>query len=370
MNIIFRVDASIDIGLGHLMRCISLSSELANRGASCKFVVRKARGNFYDQVINMGFDIDFLPEHSDSNCNTLSFEGAKGYSSWLGVDSSLDASQTLGVIEGQEIDLLIVDHYGIDFSWEKKLNTSCKRLMVIDDLANRSHDCDVLLDQTYGRSSSAYTKLVSKKTKMFVGSEYALLRPQFYKLRSYSLSRRRNGKIRHVVISLGGVDKFNLTTTILDAIKGSSLEVDCKVSVVVGVKCPWINRIYHEAVGMPWRTEVFVGLEEMAELLSECDLVIGAAGGSSWERACLGVPTILVVAADNQREIAKNLEQANAVIVVDMKNLSELIVKAINYLLVNYEEVIAMSIKSSNITSGNGANIIANYLMDEFAYED
>jgi len=152
MRIAFRTDASSQIGTGHAMRCLTLADALREQDAECQFVCREHEGHLMGYIRSRGHDTHALPRTRPSS----SFESDLAHASWLGVDWQTDAAQTRQALGNAALDWLIVDHYALDRPWESALRSSCKRIMVIDDLADRQHDCDLLLDQNYGSSAERY----------------------------------------------------------------------------------------------------------------------------------------------------------------------------------------------------------------------
>lgn len=315
MNVAFRVDASIEIGSGHVMRCLTLADALRERGAHCIFICRDHVGNLNELIRRRGFEVLTLPvEASSNNGSSPTFV----YEAWLGAGWHKDARQTIKVLTGIHIDLLVVDHYAIDMRWEAGLRSVCGQLMVIDDLANRQHECDLLLDQNLGRNQSDYTRLTSERCVILTGPKYSLLRPEFLSLREYSLNRRaRKSQVGRILITMGGVDKDNVTGQVLEALNSCSLPEECHVTVVMGAKSPWLTEVQRTATQMKKPTEVLVSVENMAELMAESDLAIGAGGGTSWERCCLGLPALLAILSENQRPGGQALEKAGASLLLD-----------------------------------------------------
>ncbi|MBI4226428.1 UDP-2,4-diacetamido-2,4,6-trideoxy-beta-L-altropyranose hydrolase, partial [Candidatus Roizmanbacteria bacterium] len=319
MRFFFRVDASFLIGTGHVMRCLTLADALRKQGANCYFVCRAHIGNLLNLIQQRGYQTYSLPVLKDQSHHDKSLHEStlSTHSSWLGTDLETDANQTLTAIGERYINWLIVDHYALDIRWEKKIRHMCCRLMVIDDLANRPHDCDLLLDQNLGRSASDYTNLVSPSCELLIGPQYALLRPEFSALRSYSINRRTNLEFKHLLITMGGIDKDNATNKVLNALRNCILPADLKITVVIGQYAPWLEEVKITAAKMPWSTEVLVNVQNMAKLMADSDLAIGAAGSTSWERNSLGLPTLIIALAENQKAIAKALNVAGAAIEIN-----------------------------------------------------
>lgn len=313
MHIVFRADASIQIGTGHVMRCLTLADALRERGARCTFICRPHNGHLMDVIAHRGHHAVAL---SSLATTTNRISADTGYAAWLGTDWQTDAQQTREALGGEGADWLVVDHYALDGRWEQALRHYCKNLMVIDDLADRPHDCDVLLDQNLGRSAHDYGGLLKTHTATFIGPQYALLRPEFAQLRSQSLARRTQPQLKHLLITMGGVDKDNATGQVLKALSVCHLPPELRITVVMGPHAPCLASVEQQAAQMPRPTQVLVGVKAMAQLMADSDLCIGAAGGTSWERCCLGLPTLLLVVADNQLPGAQALEKAGAALVV------------------------------------------------------
>ena len=302
MLVAFRSDASLIIGTGHVMRCLTLAEALTARGARCRFIGREHPGNLLGMIREHNFDLHRLPVDLGAVARDTSIDdGRSSYAAWLGSDWATDAAQTRSALGDSGVDWLIVDHYAVDVRWERSIRPACRNLMVIDDLADRMHDCDLLLDQTLGRDACDYAHLVSDACTVLAGPRYALLRSEFAQSREYSLRRRMASRLKHLLIAMGGVDEPNATSRVLETLKDCPLPDDCHISVVMGTHALWLNQVRLLAMEMPWATEVFVNVRNMAKLMADADLAIGAAGGSAWERCCMGLPSLTVVLAANQR---------------------------------------------------------------------
>ena len=316
MHVAFRADASLQIGTGHVMRCLTLADALRERGASCTFVCRPHPGHLLALIAQRGHQALALPELQEG---AQPNHNGTAYCHWLGTHWAADAQdtqQTLSAhMDDQPVDWLVVDHYALDARWEEALRPQAQRIMAIDDLADRSHACDLLLDQNLGRKEADYWGLLKGTTTTLVGPQYALLRPEFAVLRAPSLTRRQaNPQLRRLLIAMGGVDKDNATGQVLAALQSCNLPADLRVTVVMGPHAPWLAQVQAQAAQLPWRTEVLVVVDNMAQLMAENDLAIGAAGGTSWERCCLGLPSLVLVLAQNQLHGALALQEAGAAV--------------------------------------------------------
>lgn len=353
MKIAFRTDASLQIGTGHVMRCLTLADALKAKGASCHFICREHEGNLIEFVRAKGYTVHVLLLGADDTA-TLSTDTSEplAHGNWLGATQEEDASACLPVLKALQPDWMVVDHYALDVRWERVMASCVRKLMVIDDLADRIHDCDLLLDQTFGRDADDYRALVPSRCTLLCGSRYALLRPEFAMLRDYSLKRRVQPRLRDLLITMGGVDKDNATGQILKALRGCPLPTDCRITVVMGASSPWIEANRDEANDMPWQTQVLAGVSDMAMRMADCDLAIGAAGATSWERCCLGVPTIMLVLAENQRKVATELERFGAAKLGD--NTADSLVSLITSLVNDSSQLSTMSTRSLAIVDGSG----------------
>lgn len=306
MNVVFRVDASLGIGTGHVMRCLTLADALRKDGASCRFVCRPHPGHLIEFIRERGFEVVALAAPTSE----IWEETGPDHAAWLGTDWRSDALKVLAAIGEEKPDWLIVDHYALDARWERELRGACGKIMVIDDLADRPHDCDLLLDQNLGCAGAHYAALVPQRCELLVGPHNALLRPEFAQLRAASLLRRRHGELQSILVTMGGVDKDNVTGQVLDALAECDLPSDATITVVMGPTAPWLDHVRAAAANMPQPIRVLVNVRDMARLMADTDLAIGAAGTTSWERCCLGVPSLVLAIADNQRPIAEALDAA------------------------------------------------------------
>jgi UDP-2,4-diacetamido-2,4,6-trideoxy-beta-L-altropyranose hydrolase len=359
MQVIIRTDASHDIGTGHVMRCLALADALAAQGVECAFICRQHTGNLIEHIHSKGYLVHTLPV-SDQEADLRSDVAQQlVYARWLGASWEQDVEACDSILAELHPDWLIVDHYSLDARWEGALKQHCSSLMVIDDLADRPHLCELLLDQTFGRLAADYKPLVPAECTLLCGSMYALLRPEFEALRIYSLQRREYPQLHRLLITMGGVDIDNVTAQVLGALKYSELPSHCRITVVMGVKAPWLAEVCDIAEQMPWPTKVRVNVENMAQLMADSDLAIGAAGATSWERCCLGLPTLMCVSAENQKYAAKKLEQAQAVKILNLgKCLKNDLLKSVGNLALNMNYLKELTESAKDICDGKGCHFV------------
>jgi len=305
VKVAFRVDASDRMGTGHFARCLTLAEALRERGVQTRFICREHRGHLISLLQQRGMPISVLPIVPSAHTSV-----PEDYAAWLGATQAEDAAQTMQAIKGEKLDCLVVDNYGIDVEWERKLRPHAGKLMVIDDLANRRHDCDVLLDQNYCKDGrSRYGGLVANTCTLLAGPRYALLRPEYASYRR--TLRTHSGQIKKILVSFGGSDLENVTGLALEALSRDAprpLEVD----VVVGANNPHRETLERQAAGMP-RTRIHGPLPHLAGLMAQADLAIGACGATTLERMCLGLPTVVISTSGNQWPASEALAEARLI---------------------------------------------------------
>jgi UDP-2,4-diacetamido-2,4,6-trideoxy-beta-L-altropyranose hydrolase len=306
MHVTFRTDASMEIGTGHVMRCLTLAWALRGAGAACRFITRALPGNIAGRIADDGFEVTLLPLPQGAVP-----EGPPAHAHWAGIGWAQDADETRAAL-GQAPDWLVIDHYAFDARWQKAACPEGTRLMVIDDLADRPHACDLLLDQNLGRHAGDYDGLVPETCMRLIGPRYALLRPEFAAARAEALARRTGRGLRHLLISMGGVDSVDATSAVLNALRDAPLPEDLTIEVIMGGQAPALEKVRALVRDMPRPTEVAVDVGDMAARMVAADLAIGAGGSTTWERCALGLPSIIVEIAANQAEITDAMVDANS----------------------------------------------------------
>ncbi|RUL54193.1 UDP-2,4-diacetamido-2,4,6-trideoxy-beta-L-altropyranose hydrolase [Lysinibacillus antri] len=291
MQIFIRVDASVEIGTGHVMRCLTYALEQKKKKNEVSFICRKAQGDCIEFIEQNGFKVYELPSVETTLWNYTK-------NNWY-----IDAEQTIQVFNKFKVQQVVVDHYSLEEKWERKIRPITKEIMVIDDLANRKHDCDILLDQNfYLDMDTRYDGLVPENTKLLLGPKHALLREEF-KI-AYQKIKPFNGKVERLFIFFGGSDPTNETEKVLRAIQSLIVNYQLEVDVVVGNSNPnkkKIKELCESIHGAMYHCQV----NNMAELMARADLAIGAGGATTWERVYLLLPSIVISIADNQIEIAE-----------------------------------------------------------------
>ncbi|MED4585430.1 UDP-2,4-diacetamido-2,4,6-trideoxy-beta-L-altropyranose hydrolase [Brevibacillus choshinensis] len=299
VNIVFRVDAGYQLGAGHVTRCVTLADELKARGHSVTFISRENPGHYCDFIQKSGYFVHRLRVAAQSETNSLESITA------------IDAKTTRDIVKGKNIDWIVVDHYQLDASWAQEVRPFVKRILVIDELANRPLECDILVNQdVLDNLQKSYVHLLEKNTKLLLGTKYATLRPQFANARKSI--RRRTGDVKSLLVGFGGSDSTNCTLKALEALRLFHPNIK-PTHVIVGQ-----NNIHKEPLEMLCGKEpsflFHCQIENVANLMAQSDLAIGAGGTMIWERCCLGLPSFVITIADNQRVLNQKLDEMGAVV--------------------------------------------------------
>jgi UDP-2,4-diacetamido-2,4,6-trideoxy-beta-L-altropyranose hydrolase len=354
ISVVFRVDASNEIGTGHFMRCFTLAQELSTRKALIHFISRYLPEYFADKLKESGFRLTRLP-----NGNKV-YNKELAHSSWLGVTQETDANQTLLALS-QKVKLIVVDHYAISASWESLLRAKAEKIMVIDDLADRLHDCDFLLDQNlFKNASERYRKYIPSSCITLFGPEYALLRNEFLIFRQKVTIR--SAPVKRLLVLMGGVDQYNITSKVLYALKYS--EKSLAVDVIIGNQHPAVDMVREICVANSYT--LYIQPSNIAALMANADISVGSAGSTSWERCALGLPSICFTQAENQIPIAENLEQAEIIInggdgiVISESGIQQIIEDLLN----DPQKISALSSKAMKLVDAIGAKKVTDLIIN------
>jgi UDP-2,4-diacetamido-2,4,6-trideoxy-beta-L-altropyranose hydrolase len=280
---LFRCDASPEIGGGHVTRCLALAEALAEAGWCVTFAVRHGTAAMVPGITADGLSVHELSGEAEDEPVAL-----RGY-------------------RPDGVDLLVVDHYQRDIHFEAACRGWARQILVLDDTTGRRHDCDFLLDAA-ASGRSVYEGTVPAQARLLLGLPYALVRRSFVTRRAESLRRRDGRAVNNILVSFGAADPSNVTATALDVLDRYANETS--ITVALSSRAPHVDEIRRRLRG---RTRLELDID-MATLMSDADLAIGAAGVSSYERAVLGLPSIVVTLAENQRGITTLLKEAGAAI--------------------------------------------------------
>lgn len=351
MRVLIRADASAVMGSGHVARCLTLANLLRRQGAHVAFAGRQLPGNRLEALRADGFEVFALPHaYPHEQCGS----GIEALLPWQADIAALDEA-----LKGcAQFDWIIVDHYGLDHHWQTAARRWALRIAAIDDLANRRHAVDVLLDQNLTGTPQAYEALTDKHCERLLGPHFALLRDEFCR---EPLEIR--AQARRVLVNFGGFDaagQVHKAMLALTDIEG--LEVD----FVAGLDNPAWSQMQALAVNHPdWRLHSYVS--DFSRLMVQADLFIGAGGGTSWERAALGLPTLCISVAANQQTNAELLAAMGAQVYlggheqVDTAQLHQ----AIGFVLANKGLRQSLARHSRELVDGCGAERVASVLWSE-----
>lgn len=356
MNIAIRADASEKIGTGHVMRCLTLAEELHRQGCRVHFICRAHPGQLGSMITKKGFSLTLLPSPEREKKAEMENED---YEVWLGVSQNEDAEQSTEALVSETLDWLIVDHYSLDARWEKKLRPHVSKIMAIDDLANRKHDCDLFLDQNYFRDPvSRYEGLLPEHCQPLLGPKYALLRHEFHQARKFT--RMRGNGIARVLVYFGGNDTGNLTGIVLEAMDCPELRY-LLADAVVGPNNPNLEQLKGMALRRPG-TRLHTQPEGFAELMLRADICVGAGGTTTWERLCLNLPSLVITVAENQEAFTSELNKAGYInwIGRSQKMNKEIIREALLDMISALHSNYALF---PEIVDGKGVNRVADIIM-------
>ena len=358
-RMIFRVDSSEEIGTGHVIRCLTLAERLRQQSVVSLFVCRQLNGNLIEAIESRGFPVHRLPKPLP---DWQASEGLPKHAAWLGVPWQQDAEETLNVIDGlPSPDWVIVDHYGLDARWEAKIRSKGVKIFVIDDLADRLHDCDVLLDQNLvAGMNERYLELVPKKATVLSGPAYALLHNDYARLRPRIVPRE--GSVRRLLISFGGIDRDNLT----EAAVGALLDLDApdlEADIILSSASSQFQRVA-ALVAKNDRLRLHDRVPSLAPFMLAADLAIGAGGTTTWERLCVGLPALVVTVADNQRPIATELAKQELIHWIgDADGVDQAQIKRALEGIVSSESDADWSSRAMSLVDGRGADRVCAVLL-------
>lgn len=366
MQVLIRADASSKIGTGHVMRCLVLADRLSDAGSACQFVCRSFDGHLARLIEARGHRCVLLEVDADPPMDAGYDDTPPTHAHWLGSSWRQDAQATVETAQKlQNVDIAIVDHYALDHRWETWLKPHAERLLVLDDLADRRHCADVLVDQNYGHNRQHYAHLVTDSCRVLAGAQYALLRPQFAAIRPEALARRQSlGSDRHLLIFLGGGDTDQALNRVVETLceaRPDKLRALTLVTASASVG-DVIGSELQSKLGGP--VKLVNRVEDMASLMLRADLAIGGGGVTGWERCALGLPTLVLTMGDNQWPINQQLAQDGHIFAcVEPEDLNEdLIARFVDMDDGAYR---TLSGNAATVTDGLGADRV----MEALGYE-
>ncbi|MEI2428172.1 UDP-2,4-diacetamido-2,4,6-trideoxy-beta-L-altropyranose hydrolase [Priestia megaterium] len=362
MNIIFRVDSSVEIGTGHVMRCLTLAKQLNTTNSNIIFISRKLKGDIIKIIEDNGFPVYVLAPLYDYASDLEWYEKC-----W-----ETDALDTIDIIKENNLepDILIVDHYGLEERWETSLKKFVQKVLIIDDLANRKHNCEFLVDQNYYLNlSTRYEGLVPENCREMLGPKFVLLREEFFKI--FSEIKKHDGHVRNILVFFGGTDPTNETLKTLRALS-SLKQYNFDVNVIVGASNPLKEDIKRYCEKQK-KFHFYCQVSNISTYMNMADLAIGAGGTTTWERCYLGLPSITITVADNQVEATKAVEHTKSTIYLGHYNsvTEEQIKQKVEQLLHDKEALITLSTSASLLVNAEIVNTkpLSRVILEEIDIE-
>ena len=342
MKVVFRVDASVWIGSGHVMRCLVLAEALKRVAYEVSFACLPQQGDMISYIKQRGHHVTKLTPVSPPMTPTDDAD----YLGWLQRSVEQDALDFVKQVI--KADVVVTDHYAIDATWQGIVKQAliC-RLVAIDDL-NRVHDADCIIDQTLGRKVEDYPG----NATVLAGTNYALLGSDFSLYRARVADKSPPTSTPNVLISMGGIDSPNATLMVLKSLVG---KVEATFTVLLSPRAPHYQKVVAWCAEYDSITHCDFS-DNMASLMTDHDVAIGAPGTTSWERACLGLPSIIIPLAENQKEITVQLVKHKAAIALTLNDIHQYIVSAFQKLL---REWAAYHRTNMALCDGKGAQRVA-----------
>jgi UDP-2,4-diacetamido-2,4,6-trideoxy-beta-L-altropyranose hydrolase len=341
-RILFFADAGPDVGGGHVMRCLTLARALTDEGAECAFVESRAA-------------VSILRRYGWPDQTLLAMSTAQSLPGLVDYAVRFD--------EVFQPDVIVIDHYGAGAGEEERLRGQERRIVVIDDLGDRRHACDLLVDPGYARRREAYEGLIDEDCPALLGPAYALVRPAFAAARPRALMRRaKREPVRRALISLGLTDLGGITGRVVEALIPHLGDV--RLDIVLGAGAASLDGLSALA-GRDRRLRLHLDTEEMASLTADADIGVGAGGSSVWERACLGLPSVTVILAENQAAMASELHEAGAALALDAREarLEDALEAAWSSLVEDADLRWGLSERAAELCDGRGAERVAAAVM-------
>ncbi|MCP3924032.1 MAG: UDP-2,4-diacetamido-2,4,6-trideoxy-beta-L-altropyranose hydrolase [Desulfobacterales bacterium] len=349
-NIYFRTDASVRIGSGHMMRCLTFAGEVQKKGWETYFVSRELPGNMFTEIKKRGHHllpltpVEYKTGEIDHN----------DYESNLGVTVKKDAAETVNAIKKSNNgpSWMVVDHYSLNLEWEKCIGKEVDKVFVIDDIADKYHQCDIILNQNYIPGiETVYRRYTEPSTKLLLGPKYAILRNEF--LKALKKKKPGDGSISNILVYYGNVDPTNETEKALDAIT-TILHSGLHVNVVAGSSNPYKKQL-KKKISKFQNVELHIQLEHLADLMCEADIALGAGGTTTWERMFMMLPAIVTTIADNQLPSITSVSKGNGIIYIGKSENTDSrgISKTLNCLINDREWMKTLIKETKNMNVGN-----------------
>jgi len=341
------------------MRCLTLANALLkDLNANVFFFCRSFEGNITDVVRNNGFEVILMEANESPNKNDTT------YQTWLGAAQEADAEEFITAANKSGIDkfnLIVTDHYGISEQWENKVRNITNCITVIDDLADRRHICDFLIDQNYFKNfESRYNFLTNDNCNKLLGPNYTLLRDEFSDLRTELPPFEIRFSQKIITIFFGGTDPDGYSEKALRGLL-CKLDESYNINVILGKSNPNIDRLkkYEKQFD---RVTLYIQVSNMSEHIGQSLLFVGAIGATTWERCFCGTPGLVSSIAENQIQAAIDLHEISAHFYLGKaENLSDDDYGNAALMLLNNKKLLKQqNIASKTLVSESGARVVSN----------
>jgi len=336
---------------------LSLAKELRKNGARCIFICKELEGNIMNEILKSDFELKIIKIKEENKLNQ-DIKDHLFHSSWLGGNQADDAAETINLIRDLHIDWIIIDHYGIDHTWQMMVRPHSNKIFVIDDIADRKHECDLLLDHNYFiNHEERYQNLVEVATPKIFGTKYTLLQDQYYLF--YGRVPPRSGRIKNILIYFGGFDKQNLTGMVVNSL----LDIfHNNVTLNVINSNPPESLI--KATSLNKNIKIYRNVPSLAPMMLKCDLAFGAGGVTGLERCFMGLPSFVITTAENQIEITKELN--NAGLIKWLGHFDQINNNDLTHILkekIELSDFVTWSTKCLNLFDGLGCKRVSDILL-------
>lgn len=329
----FRVDASLTIGIGHLMRCLALSEELKRRGNCCHIISKIDNSVFHNKIKNL-------------NLKQLK----------TNITVSEEIETLIKYSKKNNIDWIITDHYKIDTPYNRIVKQNGFNLLSIDDNSQIHYYSDIVLNQNFGSEKLEFSS--EKYTKFLLGHRYVLIRDELLN----NFTKKRYSNVKKILISLGGSDFDNYTLKILKSL--TTIDENIEFMVVIAPLNPYSNEIKKYIKNMNRNVILILDPKEMSKIYLESDLAISSGGSSCYELAYYGIPNLIISVAENQLNVANEIEKLNMGIYIGRKNefKTRKLLNGINELIDNLNLRKSMSHNGKKIIDGRGKERVVDFL--------
>ena len=334
--LIIRADASVNIGTGHVMRCLALAQAWHESGGVVTFLFAFPLESLEKRILSEGFQTVYLDAAEPGSIE--------------------DAAETATIAGQQEAQWVVIDGYHFDADYQRKLKEVGLKVLFVDDYGHASHYyADIILNQNVYAQPNLYSNK-EPYTQLCLGSKYVLLRREFWEWRAWQ--RPYPEKIRNILVTLGGSDPHNATEAVVRALKQLA-QSDLEVVVLIGAHNPHYDSL-KLTTSKDHHIQLRKNVSNMPELMAWADLAISAGGSTNWELAFMGLPSFIITIAENQEPIADALDSMGIASALGWDNqlTTDSILHKLKWMLADLESYRQMSKRGRDLVDGDGQRLI------------